>query len=363
MVRHNTLTENEGTLGGGAIYLSYSDPLEISHNIIVGNSSAQEGGGGILLGSVYYDLEYNDVFGNSGGDYVFFPGDPTGQNGNVAVAPAFAGAGDYALAAGSPLVDAGAPIGDPARDLAGTPRPLEGDGVAPVRADLGATEWVPPDADGDGVGNVPDNCRFNANPSQQDGDADGSGDACDNCAAAANADQADSDRDGRGDVCDNCPVTFNPGQADTNGDGGGHACTAGDGDGDGVPDVSDCAPGDPQAFAVPQEVQGVQLDTPVGTELFWGSQQGMAGAGTVYDLVAGLTSILHADAGFAGASCLAASESEPPLVDPQADPPSRDGRYYLVRARNACGAGTYGDASILPDPRGQLDLGGAPPCP
>jgi len=365
MLRHNTIAENEGLLGGGGIYLAYCDPLEISHNVITGNTSIEGGGGGILLGSTYYDLEYNDVFGNVGGDYILFPGDPSGQNGNLSVAPAFtnAGAGDYTLAAGSPLRDAGAAFGDPTRDQAGSPRPLEGDGVAPVRADIGALEAVPPDVDGDGVGNVPDNCRFAANPAQQDTDADGDGNACDNCPTVSNPDQGDADRDGRGDVCDNCPVTVNPDQADINGDGVGNACTAGDGDGDGIPDLSDCAPADPQAFALPQEVQGVVVDRAVGTELFWGTQQGTAGAGTVYDIVRGVLSVLRAEAGYAGASCLAASETETPLLDPETDPPSRDGRYYLVRARNACGAGTYGDASILPDPRAVLDSGGTPPCP
>jgi hypothetical protein len=80
------------------------------------------------------------------------------------------------------------------------------------------------DADGDGVGDVCDNCVNNPNPGQEDTDGDGRADACDNCALTPNADQADADGDGRGDVCDNCVTTPNANQADADGDGRGDAC-------------------------------------------------------------------------------------------------------------------------------------------
>ncbi len=77
------------------------------------------------------------------------------------------------------------------------------------------------DADGDGWGDVCDNCPGEYNPAQKDADGDGSGDPCDddddddgvldgqdNCPLAANTDQADGDADGIGDVCDNCPNTI-----------------------------------------------------------------------------------------------------------------------------------------------------------
>jgi hypothetical protein len=113
------------------------------------------------------------------------------------------------------------------------------------------------DTDGDGIGNVCDNCPNDpendvdsddicgdsdncpevANPNQQDADADEVGDACDectdtdgdtygnpgfpgntcltdNCPDLSNSDQSDYDGDGIGDVCDEC--------TDTDGDGYGN---------------------------------------------------------------------------------------------------------------------------------------------
>jgi hypothetical protein len=50
-----------------------------------------------------------------------------------------------------------------------------------------------------------------------------------------NADQADTDGDGRGDVCDNCIDASNFNQADADGDGIGDACEQPVGGGDNTP--------------------------------------------------------------------------------------------------------------------------------
>nr|XP_032519767.1 cartilage oligomeric matrix protein [Danaus plexippus plexippus] len=97
-----------------------------------------------------------------------------------------------------------------------------------------------PDADGDGIPNVPDNCPLTPNPDQLDRDEDRSdkrGDACDNCPRRFNPGQEDADNDGLGNVCDpdmdndgipndhdNCPLVFNPQQEDMDGDGVGDLC-------------------------------------------------------------------------------------------------------------------------------------------
>jgi fibro-slime domain-containing protein len=65
----------------------------------------------------------------------------------------------------------------------------------------------PPDADGDGVPDVADNCPAIANAGQADADADGHGDACDNCPTVSNPSQLDTNADGKGDDCQCLGVT------------------------------------------------------------------------------------------------------------------------------------------------------------
>ena len=57
------------------------------------------------------------------------------------------------------------------------------------------------DADGDGVGDVCDNCPNDANTDQSDVDSDGSGDVCDS--------DSDADGDGTPDSTDLCPLMAN----------------------------------------------------------------------------------------------------------------------------------------------------------
>ena len=86
------------------------------------------------------------------------------------------------------------------------------------------------DADGDGVGDLDDNCPDVANEGQENADGDTFGDACDNCPDVDNEDQANADADTFGDACDNCPDVDNEDQANTDADTVGDAC-------DNCPDV------------------------------------------------------------------------------------------------------------------------------
>ncbi len=112
-----------------------------------------------------------------------------------------------------------------------------------------------------------------------------------------------------------------------------------DGDADGVPDLLDCAPGDPSAFAAPGEVSGVSFLADRVT-LEWDSQASNAGPGTMYDVLRGALDGLPV--GSSGSeTCLEPRSADTLTVDRE-EPAPGTGFYYLVRGVNVCGAGTYG---------------------
>ncbi|HKQ62502.1 MAG TPA: trypsin-like peptidase domain-containing protein [Candidatus Polarisedimenticolaceae bacterium] len=170
---------------------------------------------------------------------------------------------------------------------------------------------------------------------------DGSGNvaSCPTTVTVSNGSQ-DTDQDSVGNVCDNCPFAANSAQADADQDAHGDAC--------------DCAPGDPGAWAVPADVTGVAVRRvspgPDSVEISWGSLASQAGPAVVYDVVTGTLPSLRTS-GYSTAACLALDETGTSIVKSQ----PTSGAWYLVRAENACGLGSWGHGSGTPDPRGVLN--------
>jgi hypothetical protein len=137
----------------------------------------------------------------------------------------------------------------------------------------------------------------------------------------------DPDGDGVYDPDDNCPAAANSDQANADGDSAGDAC--------------DCAPLDPTVWTTPLEVGGLVLSSPAPTRLAWAGQ----GTGARYDVAGGALSQMRSDGGVAGAGCLDDDLSAATAEDSRPGPEPGEGLYYIVRAENACGAGTYGASS------------------
>ncbi|MCI0410138.1 MAG: hypothetical protein L0191_16540 [Acidobacteria bacterium] len=126
----------------------------------------------------------------------------------------------------------------------------------------------------------------------------------------------------------------------------------------------DCFPSDPGTFAAPPEALGLSVTDAGGgaVTISWASLDPVVGPGAIYDVLSGAISQLISDRGYTRASCLANTLTDTPFTDSLPGPPPGQATYYLVRGRNACGLGTYGDSGLVPDPRDALD-GGTPACP
>jgi hypothetical protein len=128
-----------------------------------------------------------------------------------------------------------------------------------------------------------------------------------------------------------------------------------DRDEDGALNFNDCAPADAGSTGPAAEVTGLVVDSQATALLAWDPQAASAGPGVIYEVVSGEMARLRTDGLAAATSCLLGDLADPFADDPRADPPPGTGYYYLVRARNACNAGTLGPGRAVLEP---LDCSG-----
>jgi len=116
-------------------------------------------------------------------------------------------------------------------------------------------------------------------------------------------------------------------------------CYGPDTDGDGTPDIFDCAVDDPSAWAIPAEVAGDRFLDDKQT-LIWTSQATSAGTGTTYDVVRGGIGLFPVVSD-PTVVCSASGLHDATLSD-ATEPAPEEGFYYLVRAGNSCVTAGWG---------------------
>lgn len=134
---------------------------------------------------------------------------------------------------------------------------------------------------------------------------------------------ADADGDGAADCADNCPSIANPAQADADFDGAGDAC--------------DCAPADAGVALPPDASMLTFLGD--GVTLRWSN----SGLSTVRRVVRGLVGELPVGSGVSE-TCLEPGLAGSSTTD-AAVPQPGSAFWYHSSETNACGVGTYGNAS------------------
>lgn len=195
-----------------------------------------------------------------------------------------------------------------------------------------------PQACGDGLNNDCSDASWPGLAGTNEGDDDG--DSYIECAGDCN-DAASTVFPGAFQVCfdalnNDCLDAGWPGLAGTNevdDDGDSYSECAGD--------CNDMATG---AFAAPSAVIGLDaVVVPGGVRFIWTSQAASAGPGTVYDVFSGSILGLGPTRDFSSGSCALNDNPVSSFDYIGPSPPPGDALYFMFRAQNVCGTGTYGD--------------------
>jgi parallel beta-helix repeat protein len=151
VIANNTIVGNSappnilGHFGGGMALTLYTNGLFLANNLIVSNSS-----GIWRYPYLSYQpmLQNNCVNNSNANNYVNLPAGIT----DIQADPQFVNraAGDFHLLSNSPCIDAGTASNAPAADFDAVARPLNGNINGPPIFDIGAFEYVNPQADTDG---------------------------------------------------------------------------------------------------------------------------------------------------------------------------------------------------------------------
>jgi hypothetical protein len=132
-----------------------------------------------------------------------------------------------------------------------------------------------------------------------------------------------------------------------------------DQDGDGFRVCTpDCWDANPQVWASPIEIPTLTVSAGTPTTLTWPSQSVLAGPETSYDLVGGTLTSPAGFIDFSAASCLQPL-GPTSFSDTRANPATGTAYWYVARAQNSCGVGTYGNSSFGPSYRDES----IPACP
>jgi hypothetical protein len=139
IVGNSTPPDSSGL--GSALYID-SGAATVKNNILAGTGGQSAVYCGNFNNTIPPTISFNDVFSPSyAARYGGICADQTGVNGNIGADPRFVQpSSDLHLGCGSPAVDAGTSTGAPPVDIAGTSRPLDGNGDSVAAVDMGAYE-------------------------------------------------------------------------------------------------------------------------------------------------------------------------------------------------------------------------------